>query len=813
MEVIRSFRERTLNEKRLKRLTLPHLTSHPRRGDAVAVAFLFFLPQAFFFRETLGRLTLGDRDAVFWFFPIYKFVAEQLRQGRLPLLNPFMYCGTPVLAEWQAGVFDPLNWIYLIATTSRTLTLSLQIAFSIALIGMYGYGRTIGFNRRASLTAAVIYGLSGFAVGRALYPGFLHIVALAPAVLLFVERLYLFGRRRDLVAGALVVAWQAFAAHPQPLIYSSLLACSYALVRSFSAKEGTRLRFPARVAGMFAGGGGLAAVQLLPAAEFAKESVRRDWPYEMFTLHSLHPVSLLTTLFPFFHGEGRGVFQMPFWGPYWHQNEAQIYLGGMALALAAAGAGAAWRDRISIGRFWSIVALLGVLLSMGKYFAPLARVFFHAPIIGQFRSPNRHWMEVVLAAAVLAGFAVDRLIKTEARETARIARLASLGIAVFTLLIGGFTLWRRDLMEAAIRSLPGLTTVPDGFLSAAGPEFYFPMILSTLAFACIVIWTRSRNRGSWFAAAFVLLILDYGGYASFAPISTPEKLESLAGRAMPPELAARQSEQDPIRYHVLLDPSTGEFDPLLFYGHEMATGYDPLLHSQVKTFLGVDEAGRTFDETLLEERDQTLDLLNVRYVFIPPIKTLPAEQHRWRTLDERSGRAPYRDFRIVENLQSLPRVLLVDQVRIAWAGDQHKMIRGQIEGFDPRRVALVEPIHEAEEQWYRAFENQTASESPGVARIVSRTPTQIVIETETSKPSLLILSELALPGWKTTVDGKDASSYTVDYFLRAAPIREPGTHTIEFRYEPVSIKLGAVMTLITALVFLILIRTERTRQD
>jgi hypothetical protein len=792
----------------LKRLTLTGLISHPRRNDVLAVVFLFLLPQAFFFRQTLGLLTLGDRDAVFWFYPIYKFVAEQLQQGRLPLLSPYMYCGTPVLAEWQAGVFDPLNWIYLVGTTSRTLTLSLQLAFSIALIGMYCYGRALGFNRRAGLVAAVIYGLSGFMVGRALYPGFLHIVALAPWVMLFVERLFLFGRRRDWIAGALIVAWQAFAAHPQPLIYSSLLACAYALFRSFSLLRRARLRYWLQVAGMFVGGGCLASIQLLPAAEFARESVRRDWPYELFTLHSLHPASLLTTLFPFFHGEGRGVFHMPFWGPYWHQNEAQIYLGSLALVLSIAGAALAWREGISTGRFWSVVAVIGVLLSMGKYVAPLARALFHAPIIGQFRSPNRHWMEVVFAVAVLAGFAVDRLLDGESRATARTARLAALLIAGFTVLIGGFTLGRRDLAEAAIRSFSDLQTVPLGFLNAAALEFSLPAALSLIALGVILLLTRARAGARWYGVLLAALIVDYGLYASFAPISTPEKLETLAGRAMPPALAVKQSEQDPIRYHLLLDPSTGEFDPLLFYGHEMTTGYDPLLNHEVKTFLGVDEAGRTFDEAMLYARDRTLDLLNVRYVFVPPERIVPDDRARWRELDERSATPVYRDYRIVENLRALPRVWLVDQVRTAWAGDQHKMIRGQIDGFDPLRVALVEPIHDPEKQWYWEFERSSEHSPPGIAKILIRTPTRWTIETETTKASVLVLSELALPGWKTSVDGKDANSYTVDYLLRATPIREAGKHTIEYRYEPASLKVGAILTFVSALVLLFLWRGE-----
>jgi hypothetical protein len=59
----------------------------------------------------------------------------------------------------------------------------------------------------------------------------LHIVALAPLVLCFTERLSQRGRWREVVFGTLIIVWQIFAAHPQPIIYSSLLACAYAIFK------------------------------------------------------------------------------------------------------------------------------------------------------------------------------------------------------------------------------------------------------------------------------------------------------------------------------------------------------------------------------------------------------------------------------------------------------------------------------------------------------------------------------------------------------------------------------------------------------
>src|SRR5262249_32779141 len=147
--------------------------------------------------------------------------------------------------------------------------------------------------------------------------------------------------------------------------------------------------------------------------------------------------------------------------------------------------------------FWSCVAFAGVILAWGKYSGPVARALYHVPVIGAFRSPNRHWMEVALAVAVLAGYAVDRLLGQDSRFVARAAQITSALLAALCVAIGVFVLQRNDLAEAFVRSLPGLSHMPQGFLQRAGAEFYLPMITSVSACIAVVIFARARHRGRW----------------------------------------------------------------------------------------------------------------------------------------------------------------------------------------------------------------------------------------------------------------------------------------------------------------------------
>lgn len=771
---------------------------------------LALLVPCLFWRETLGRQTLGDQDAVFWFFPAYRLVVEQIRTFHWPGWNPYLFGGMPFFAAWQAGVLDPLNWLYILfGVTSRTLTLVQELSFALAALSTFVYTRSLGMGRRASIIAAVIYAFGGYMIARTLYPGLLHVTALAPLALFFVERCFRQSSEQRgfqaSVGGALVIAWQIFAGHPQPLVYSSLLAACYALFSVLFRGpfgKGVRQRFIGHCVVMFAGGAALSAVQILPALEFARESVRQEWPYEMFTLHSLHPISLLGALFPYFHGAGKTIYHVPYWGTYWHHNEAAIYLGALAISLAVTGAVAAWRVRYRVGVFWSAVALFTVLLSLGKYAGPLAWAIYRVPVIGSFRSPNRHWMEVALAVAVLGGYAVDRFLSDEERGLGRVAVIASGALAVFALAVGGFVLLWRNAAEALIRSFPDLSYLPNGFLSLASAEFWIPMASAVLTVVLLALFTVSRRRARWYWALLVLMLVDFNLYATFAPIGNPNRLEELIGTAMPRELAEARGELQAYRSHLLLNPAAGEFSPLLFYGHEMASGYDPLLSARYKAFSGIDEAGRSNLPSILALEDRTLDMLNVRYLMVAPNFLVDSAElknpARWRELDTRSSVDAYRDFAVFENLRVLPRAWLAVRVESLAENDQLRLIRGEVSGrsFDPREVALLTPDDVARLD-IRIGESPETSK-PGEVAILHREMGRMVLEAETTHAAMLVLSEVLAPGWHASVDGSEAEIRRVDHVLRGIAL-QPGKHRIEVWYGPGSLKVGATISIVAGL--------------
>ena len=107
---------------------------------------------------------------------------------------------------------------------------------------------------------------------------------------------------------------------------------------------------------------------------------------------------------------------------------------------------------------------------------------------------------------------------------------------------------------------------------------------------------------------------------------------------------------------------------------------------------------------------------------------------------------------------------------------------GDPSGPDLGRVAVTE----------RELPGLARSGSPPAspARIVSYEPQRVVLETRATREGLAVLSDVAYPGWKATVNGEEEPIRRVDYLVRGVQV-PAGTSRVVFSYEPASAKAGA----------------------
>src|SRR5690606_8071891 len=76
----------------------------------------------------------------------------------------------------------------------------------------------------------------------------------------------------------------------------------------------------------------------------------------------------------------------------------------------------------------------------------------------------------------------------------------------------------------------------------------------------------------------------------------------------------------------------------------------------------------------------------------------------------------------------------------------------------------------------------------------------VVIQADLERPGLLVLADAFYPGWNATIDGDPTPILAVDSMFRGIEVGK-GRHQIEFIYEPESVRLGLIVSLIGIAVF------------
>jgi hypothetical protein len=91
---------------------------------------------------------------------------------------------------------------------------------------------------------------------------------------------------------------------------------------------------------------------------------------------------------------------------------------------------------------------------------------------------------------------------------------------------------------------------------------------------------------------------------------------------------------------------------------------------------------------------------------------------------------------------------------------------------------------------------RTPNSSRAIPEFISESNNRLQLRVDAPGDSFLVLSDTCYPGWKVYVDGEKKKMYRANYTFRAVPLRT-GTHQVEFVYDPLSFKLGAMITFLT----------------
>lgn len=610
--------------------------SQNKKSRLLAAAALILLPLVYFLPVFIWKLTLVPGDGLTQNFGVRVLIGQMIASGQLPLWNPYIFAGTPLLASIYPGALYPPNWVFALFSPVTAMNIVVVTTYHLALIGAYLYARRIGTTRLGAMLAGLAFAFGGYLVAHAGHTSRIAAAVWLPWILLTIEHLYLRFRWRWVALGAAFIALQLFAGEPQMNFYTVLVCAAYGAF-SLALREAreTRLRFLAGAVAMSVFGLLFSMVQLLPERELLAMGERAGISYEYFSGYSFPPINVLTFVVPFFFGGGMiEPYKIPYWGES-TVDETCGYVGLLTLLLALAalfgarhgtGSGSDRPGYCKLIWFWFGLAIVSLVLSFGGYLPfGLNHILHRTPVYNLFRASGRHMYEFNFSLAMLAGLGASLLTQLDREIGLRVFKRAA---AVFAALVGATVI--------AYRFLTGQLTTTSykapGFDSLTNLEVLLPVGLALLSLSAIWFFVRTRNNASaallvalLFADLFVFTISFNYGWRDFLS-NVGERLKD------PPTvqfIKSRESDLNSFRvasYGALLDKYN--YDQLnlpnlsIARGLQSVNGYDALRlikHGAISGEMGSD--GVIGDAAVIGKDHQGFNLQNVKYLLIPKTDT------------------------------------------------------------------------------------------------------------------------------------------------------------------------------------------------
>jgi len=388
-----------------------------RSGDlsrALPAILPFLLLLVAFHGALQGRL-FYLRDISQNHYPVRALVTERVRSGALPLWDPYHGGGTPLLANPNAQVLQPITLLFLALPFDAAFVLSIVLQFALLAAGGYLLARALRLGREPAALVAAVLSFSGPAASLASMQNVLSAAAWVPIALWAVLRGLTPGRRWMLAPAVLCTAAVLIAAEPACFLALVLFGFVLTVTEPAPGQGGT---MNASGAGVFAAvlvvGALIAAPQIVPAKALLGLAERGvGFGAAEGLKWSLLPARLLELIVPGLFGDPTRLSPASWWGGFLFEGRypflLSVYLGAIPGLLACIGGchhGPEVRRRRALG----IVAAFALLLALGQNSALYRSLFQAVSFLRQVRYPERFLLVVLFAVAILAGYGLERLL-------------------------------------------------------------------------------------------------------------------------------------------------------------------------------------------------------------------------------------------------------------------------------------------------------------------------------------------------------------------------------------------------------------------
>ncbi len=751
-----------------------------------------------------GRVGAFGDNLSFW-APSTAFWTSEVKEGRLPLWNPYVLGGVPFAADINHGLFYPPHWTALWGGAGRAFGVLVFLHVAIAGVGITLVLVHEGVAKPAAAAAGAMFALSTPYLSLFNHIVMLESMSYLPFVVLGALML---AKKPTWIAAAVpaaALALSALAGDVHATYMAALAAGIVLVVKVVPAAFAGEARRAGLAVGFFALSGVaallLAAASVFPAVQLLAESRRAAAPMSYAAQLGLDARGGIEIVFSNFWGSIRD-------GTAWNFRwDNAVYVGLPVIALAAYAA-----RRVAARLAPILLVLVGAMLAFGEE-NPVWRVAYaFLPGFRNFRQPREYFVIAAFGLVWLTACGLGDIWEGSQRQAGKARRAVFTRARIVFLVV--------FLVAAAVAATFLATDLPFSLAlgrragvagelaqSVAGRAVMLSASLSLLwcsLFCVALVLRRVDSRGIvCFAVICAVIAADYVSASSRRLVWGPSRLyegSAAAASIVRPALLAGASAR-----FAPTGPGFAEY--FKRYASRRTNGIMPDEHASFETaarlkeslvdnevlYCGLESA--LGYSTFLPKRYTALYEIASAKKISSPVRLVAFEGADWALLGvgallrcDPSWFDPY-----VGRVDSAGAIFMAYQWRRA---DDLDSAAGQL--ASGRSKAFTEPVIEG-----RDADSPGPPTSYGAHSIenITRTVDSVELLVHTDQPGMLVVMDNVYPGWRVYDNGIEKKVLTANLSFRALYLAS-GRHEVKFAFRPAIVYVGVLITVVSTIVLL-----------
>jgi hypothetical protein len=353
-------------------------------------------------------------DLGVYHYPMKHVVRDAVRSGEFPYWNRLYSGGAPLAANPAYELFYPPQWLVYVLPFHFGVQLHILLHFAIAMAGMFLLLRRLGTSIAAAAFGSIAFVFCGSYASLSSKLPILFSISWLPLALWLLMRFFESRTAVRLLPLAAVLAMQWIVGEPTVVMQTWAIIAGWSLLRIVRKPDEAK-RIAAALGIAIASSLLLAAVQLLPAIDFVRDTVRtKTFDFRVVANWSTPPIRLVELILPGVlrhiaaaNGNALITTIYPFRADAYL---TEIYAGLLVALLAIAGVLAGVRGR------WLFLGTTAasVIVAMGDH-TPLLRILYDTRLFSAVRFPEKFLLTAAFAIAVWSAMVFDRLLACDRR--------------------------------------------------------------------------------------------------------------------------------------------------------------------------------------------------------------------------------------------------------------------------------------------------------------------------------------------------------------------------------------------------------------